>query len=79
VAAGVQLTGQLLHGVGVALGIIHKHLVGLGLVLRLLNDLLSLVLEGNIAVLDKVLVTLLGIRLCNNGFVLMAFASSMMV
>merc|ERR1719174_2347132 len=76
IAAGVQLTvgfgeiGQLLHGVVVALSVLHEILVGLGLLLGLFDDLGSLVLNGGVAVLDEVLVTLLGILLCNNGLVL---------
>ena len=45
-------------------------LYGLGLLLCPLSDLLGLVLDGGIAVLDKVFVTLLGILHSDNGFVL---------
>merc|ERR1719174_2483188 len=54
IAAGVQLTigrreiSQFLHGIVVALGVLHEILVGLGLRLGLLNDLLALVIDGGI-------------------------------
>merc|ERR1719223_551914 len=76
IAAGMQLTiglreiSQLLHGIVMALCVLHKHLVSFGLLLSLLNNLLGLGVNGAIAVLDKVLISLLGILFSDNGFVL---------
>merc|ERR1719240_1194024 len=67
---GLREICQFGHCVVVALGVLDEILVGLGLLLGLLNDLRSLVLDGGIAVLDEILVTLLGVLLGNNGLVL---------
>merc|ERR1719162_1851204 len=76
IAAGVQLTiglgevRQLLNCVIIALSVLDEVFVGLGLLLGLFDDLRGLVLNGAVAVLDKVLVSLLRILFSNNGFVL---------
>ena len=70
---------QFLHGVVVALDVLHEILVALSLLLSLLDNLLRLVLDRGVAILDEVLETLLASSSATMASFSMALASWMMV